>query len=53
MQFTSRDSLIGQHFLIMNLETLLEGLGGDELQAGGVAVDDVIGRAEAPEPQVD
>ena len=29
------------------------GLGGDELQAGGVAVDDVLGRAEAPEPQVD
>ena len=29
------------------------GLGGDELHAGGVAVDDVLGRAEAPEPQVD
>ena len=29
------------------------GLVGDELQAGGVAVDDVLGRAEAPEPQVD
>ena len=28
-------------------------LGQDELQAGGVAVDDVLGRAEAPEPQVD
>ena len=29
------------------------GLGGDELQAGGDAVDDVLGQAEAPEPQVD
>ena len=29
------------------------GLGGDELQAGGVAVDDVLEQAEAPEPQVD
>ena len=29
------------------------GRGGDELHAGGVAVDDVLGRAEAPEPQVD
>ena len=29
------------------------GLGGDELRAGGAAVDDVLGRAEAPEPQVE
>ena len=29
------------------------GLGGDELQAGGDAVDDVLGQAEAPESQVD
>ena len=29
------------------------GLGGDELKAGGVAVYDVLGRAEAPESQVD
>ena len=29
------------------------GLGGDELPAGGDAVDDVLGQAEAPEPQVD
>ena len=29
------------------------GLAGDELHKGGVAVDDVLGRAEAPEPQVD
>ena len=28
-------------------------LGGDELQAGGDAVDDVLGQAEAPEQQVD
>ena len=29
------------------------GLGGDQLQARGVAVDDVLEQAEAPEPQVD
>ena len=29
------------------------GLGGDELRAGGAAVDDVLGQAKAPEPQVD
>ena len=29
------------------------GLGGDGLQAVGVAAEDVVGRAEAPEPQVD
>ena len=28
-------------------------LGGDGLQAGGDTVDDVLGQAEAPEPQVD
>ena len=29
------------------------GPGEDELRAGGAAVDDVLGRAEAPEPQVE
>ena len=56
MKFTSRESLIGQQFLIMNPEPLLEVLlkqQQQELQAGGDAVDDVPGQAKAPEPQVD